>query len=58
MGDICAYCGQPTALRNPSGTCDHLYWPDMLTDEAKRANGYTPELVEVWVARNATEGIR
>lgn len=38
--DICAHCGFPKSIRNPSGTCDHLYWPDCLTEEAKRANGY------------------
>jgi hypothetical protein len=29
-----------TAIRNPSGYCDHLAWPDYLTDEARLANGY------------------
>jgi hypothetical protein len=40
---ICAFCGFSIAERNPSGRCDHLYWPDYLTDEAKRANGYTAD---------------
>ena len=35
----CKHCGGPIEIRNPRGDCDHLYWPDMLTDEAKRANG-------------------
>lgn len=35
----CKHCGGPKAVRNPRGDCDHLYWPDNLTDEAKRANG-------------------
>jgi hypothetical protein len=37
--DFCAYCGGPKAIRNPSGACDHLYWPDCLTTQAKLANG-------------------
>lgn len=36
----CRHCGGDKKIRNPTGTCDHLYWPDMLTDEAKRANGF------------------
>lgn len=37
---MCAHCGGMQAIRNPRGDCDHLYWPDNLTEEAKRANGY------------------
>lgn len=37
---LCKHCGGPKAIRNPTGNCDHLFWPDMLTDEAKRANGF------------------
>ena len=37
--NICKHCGTPIAIRNQTGTCDHLYWPEMLTDEAKIANG-------------------
>ena len=40
MISICKHCGGSVALRNPSGKCDHLYWPDCLTDEARLANGY------------------
>ncbi len=25
---ICKHCQEPIALRNPSGYCDHLYYPD------------------------------
>lgn len=39
MTDICQWCGGPKNMRNPTGECDHLYWPDNLTAEAKRANG-------------------
>lgn len=38
----CKNCGGLKAARNPTGACDHLYWPDYLTPEAKRANGYAP----------------
>lgn len=38
--DVCKHCGDPIAIRNPAGDCDHLYWPDLLTDEAKIANGF------------------
>jgi hypothetical protein len=33
--DICPNCHHPVAIRNPSGTCDHLYWPENLTPEAR-----------------------
>ena len=36
--DICIYCGGPKAVRNPTGKCDHLYWPDMIPGAAKDAN--------------------
>lgn len=48
MKAVCKHCGGPIEIRNPRGDCDHLYWPDMLTDEAKRANGYRKVLVEQW----------
>ena len=25
---ICNHCGYPVSIRNPSGKCDHLYYPD------------------------------
>lgn len=25
--DVCKHCGFSIALRNPSGSCDHLYYP-------------------------------
>jgi hypothetical protein len=46
--DLCAHCGGLKYLRNPTGKCDHIYWPDNLTDEAKRANGYVPVQKTVW----------
>lgn len=49
MVDTCKHCGGDRATRNPTGSCDHLYWPDNLTDEAKRANGLVPVLKTVWV---------
>jgi len=33
--EVCPNCGGSVAVRNPTGTCDHLYWPDMLTPEAR-----------------------
>jgi hypothetical protein len=32
----CPNCHGPIAIRNPTGTCDHLYWPDYLTPEARK----------------------
>lgn len=47
----CGWCGHPIKQRNASSDCDHLYWPDNLTPEAKIANGYRLELVNQWVKR-------
>ena len=30
MGKICKNCGGDTAIRNPTGKCDHLHYPDNL----------------------------
>lgn len=47
--DVCEYCGCLKKLRNPRGDCDHLHWPDNLTDEAKIANGYRAmEVTEIY----------
>jgi hypothetical protein len=51
----CMHCNGPKAIRNPTGSCDHLYWPDNLTDEAKRANGYQAVPTIVWMKENVTE---
>lgn len=45
----CEHCGGSTLLRNPLGYCDHLNWPENLTDEAKQANGYKKVRREIWV---------
>lgn len=45
---LCKHCGGLKAVRNPTGYCDHLYWPDMLADEAKRANGFRLTTRKVW----------
>ena len=45
---LCKHCGGPIAVRNPTGKCDHLYWPDMLTDEAKQANGFRLVTRQAW----------
>lgn len=31
----CDWCGYEIALRNPSGDCDHLYYPDNVNKEKK-----------------------
>ena len=36
--DICIYCGGPKSVRNPTGNCDHLYWPDMIPGAAKNVD--------------------
>ena len=36
---ICPNCQGSVAVRNPTGWCDHLYWPDMLTPEAREKIG-------------------
>ncbi len=28
MLGLCKYCGLNAEIRNPSGNCDHLYYPD------------------------------
>lgn len=45
----CQHCGGLISARNPTGQCDHLYWPDNLTDEAKIANGYRQITKIEWV---------
>jgi hypothetical protein len=59
MGDLCKHCGGEIGIRNPTGKCDHLYWPEMLTDEAKRANGFVQVTRTVWQKPPAapTEGV-
>lgn len=54
--EFCAHCGGPRALRNPSGHCDHLYWPELLTDEARKANGYRLAEKTVWEAPEEVDG--
>lgn len=36
---LCPNCGGSVHVRNPTGACDHLYWPDMLTPEAREKIG-------------------
>ena len=36
---ICPNCHESVHVRNPTGRCDHLYWPEMLTAEAKALIG-------------------
>lgn len=48
---VCKHCGGAIAISNPTGTCDHAYWPEMLTNEAKQANGFrlVERQVREWV---------
>lgn len=39
MSETCLHCGGDKSARNPAGYCDHLYWPENLSKEARRANG-------------------
>lgn len=41
-GPVCQHCRGLIAARNPTGYCDHMFWPDNLTAEAKLANGIDP----------------
>ena len=36
--NICSHCKMPKAIRNPSGFCDHLYYPDNCKICKKREN--------------------
>lgn len=49
--EMCAHCGGMQSIRNPRGDCDHLCWPDRLTDEAKIANGFkqVERVVTEWI---------
>jgi hypothetical protein len=58
MDNLCKHCGGPIAIRNPTGTCEHLYWPDNLTDEAKCANGFVKVVTERWVSADDAERAR
>jgi hypothetical protein len=40
-GLTCPNCNGSVMVRNPTGSCDHLYWPDLLTPEAKKKIGQT-----------------
>lgn len=53
-GECCKHCGGKVDVRNPTGTCDHLCWPDNLTDEAKLANGYKPTPTIAWMKENVS----
>lgn len=35
---LCPDCGSPIAIRNPTGNCDHLYYPDYKPHTASVAN--------------------
>jgi len=35
---VCPVCGGDTAIRNPTGKCDHLYYPDNVKQEVKEGD--------------------
>lgn len=41
----CPDCGGPIAIRNPTGKCDHLYYPDM---KAKKSPAPTLRAIVEW----------
>lgn len=45
---LCKHCGGRKDIGNPTGHCNHIYWPDALTDEAKIANGYVRVTTTTW----------
>jgi hypothetical protein len=55
MDELCKHCGGPIATRNPTGTCDHLFWPDNLSADAKRANGFVKVVRETWITKDEYE---
>jgi len=48
MKEKCEWCGGDTAIRNPTGNCDHLYYPDYVNKSLKKevSNTSTKERVE------------
>jgi hypothetical protein len=56
---VCPNCGGSVEVRNPTGECDHLYFPDMLTDEAKAKIGEA-ELARIHAEcmRNVAKGLQ
>ena len=46
---ICPNCGGNVKVRNPTLTCDHLCWPDYLTNDAKKKIG-TAEIDRIQAA--------
>lgn len=57
--DLCKWCGGLKSQRQPMGEhCDHLYWPDNLTDAAKRANGYVQRPTLIWITDPADGVLR
>ena len=46
MTGKCKHCGEPIAIRNSSGHCDHLFWPENLSAAALVANGLATDADE------------
>jgi len=45
----CKYCGGDIEIRNPTGKCDHLYYPE-------NCEGYKNELFDLFVKRARNTG--
>lgn len=43
---LCPNCGMDTAIRNPSGHCDHLYYPDNLQTKPEKWDDWHNEFNE------------
>ena len=43
MNGLCDYCGLPIKIRNPSGNCDHLYYPENVNKKLARRKIYKEE---------------
>lgn len=51
---LCGHCGMDIAIRNPSGFCDHLYYPDCCKICEARLKGHRCSTCEGtgWVNAN------
>ena len=44
---ICDHCGGPIAIRNPTGKCDHLHYPEnCLVCSGKKKRDEEAQLIE------------
>lgn len=50
--DNCQYCKMSKKIRNPSGNCDHLYYPDNVNKEFKKSSKTLEEKLRLWLENN------